>query len=563
MAIDAMVGRRVLDWRQREITLSRARIYRQLARLQEEGLAGLGRRRRSDDRQARVIISRAWDRAVPFDDATKEKIAEHLREDIRSLRARKTTRHLVLLLSGEWLKKETVGYGYRPADPAELDAICKVPLAFYTTEAKYEAVYEYTRHRDRFDNKLPRVKRSIAGMRPMEMVVCDVHPIDVRVRRSDGVVGSIDLLGFMDIATRRVWCELLFVEGQGGVRNTDVIQAFLAMAQDPAWGLPEQLYCDNGKEYLFADYLEDALALNARNALSNGRERRIIRALPYNAAAKPIEGWFGRFEADYLRTVKGWHGGKLGSPERPARGKLPAPFEGGFEGFCEAFYGLLKAYEHVPQSGSLKGDSPKTRFQRFISDGWAATIMDPAEVLTVFAKTETRTVRKHGISVDGRSWNCPELDAYFDRVVTVKIPVLGIGFNELWIGDERGDFVGIARPDIEKRYDDTRHALHSAERKRVTTAEVRKLKSDTRSTDVAGRLRGLADESAAFQPNDPGGVVSVAFGGSTEDRAIMPGRRRRRGGDDEEAMREANRRQLAANEEIERLHREALARAGQ
>jgi len=65
-------------------------------------------------------------------------------------------------------------------------------------------------------------------------------------RRTDGTVGTSRLLGFMDIATGRVWCELLFVESAGGVRNTDVIRAFLPMAQHPAWGLPEHLYCDNG-----------------------------------------------------------------------------------------------------------------------------------------------------------------------------------------------------------------------------------------------------------------------------------------------------------------------------
>ncbi len=33
-------------------------------------------------------------------------------------------------------------------------------------------------------------------------------------------------------------------------------------ATNRAFGLPKILYCDNGSEYLFADYLDDALKLN-------------------------------------------------------------------------------------------------------------------------------------------------------------------------------------------------------------------------------------------------------------------------------------------------------------
>ena len=69
------------------------------------------------------------------------------------------------------------------------------------------------------------------------------------------------MLAFMDVATRRVRAELVMIEGKGGVRNTDGIKAFLAMAVDPAWGLPKHFYVDNGSEYLFSDYLSDAIAL--------------------------------------------------------------------------------------------------------------------------------------------------------------------------------------------------------------------------------------------------------------------------------------------------------------
>lgn len=63
----------------------------------------------------------------------------------------------------------------------------------------------------------------------------DVHPVDVLVARSDGSTATPRLLGFMDIATGRVWCELVFLDKRGRVRNVDLIEAFAAMAMHPAW----------------------------------------------------------------------------------------------------------------------------------------------------------------------------------------------------------------------------------------------------------------------------------------------------------------------------------------
>lgn len=553
-AVVELVGKTILDWHNRPITLGRSTVYRRLAQLEASGMAALGRKRRADTGKDKVLISREWDKAVPFDEPTRLKIAEHLTQEIRGLRAKRTNRKLVLLLAQDYLKRDTAAHGYRPNEPGELDRICEIPLQLYTREAKYQAVYDLTKDRDRFDNDSPRVKRHSQGMRPMEIVVMDVHPVDVLIRREDGETGSARLLGFMDLATKRVWCELVFVEGVGGVRNVDVIRAFLSMAQHPAWGIPEKLYCDNGSEYLFAGYLDDALQLNGRSQISGERRSRVIRAIPYNASAKSIEGWFHRLESDYLRHLPGWHGGKLGAPKRPARGKLPQPFAGGFDAFCEAFFGLLRAYEVVPQHGELKGISPAQAFDQHVANGWAATLMDPADLLTVFARTETRIVRQHGVQVDGRSWNAVELDAYFDRTVTVKIPVLGFGFNELWVGNERGEFLCIAKPDIERRYDDTRHAKHSAERKSVTTAAARQLRRDAPDINVVDRLARLTHAYGVSEPNEPIGAVSVSALG-TGALAIIPSKRSR--ATDRADVAAATDRQLAALEEINRLRREA------
>ncbi|WP_179296074.1 MULTISPECIES: hypothetical protein [unclassified Mesorhizobium] len=42
---------------------------------------------------------------------------------------------------------------------------------------------------------------------------------------------------------------LIFFEKRGGVQNRDVIEGFAAMIE--AWGMPQSLYFDNGKEFGF------------------------------------------------------------------------------------------------------------------------------------------------------------------------------------------------------------------------------------------------------------------------------------------------------------------------
>lgn len=515
-AVVELATRDLLDWNLIPIRLSRSVIYQRLAQLEANGYTARGIRK--DKGTVRTIVSRRWDKAVPFDEATKLHVAANVKQLIREKRADRTSRKWVLVHAQQWLMKETAARGFTLPDEDAFKALCAIPMELYTAEAKYEVVYDRTKDRDRFDNNLPRVRRTIDGMEPMDLVVADVHPADLLIRRSDGSVGAARMLAFVDVATRRVRAEIVMIEGKGGVRNTDGIKAFVSMAENPAWGLPRHFYVDNGSEYLFAGYLADAIALTQRQA--DGRP--VIKANAYNAAAKQIEAWFRRFEEDHGRQILGWHGGKLGAPKRPARGKLPAPYQHGFEALCEEVQGHLAAYNAVHQPhGELGGDSPNSRFQKHVREGWAAQVIDPSQLLTVFTRTETRVVRQHGISVAGRTWSCPELDEYFGKTVTVKIPQLGLGFNELWIGDSYGNTLGIATPDAVASPLDTRQAQHSADRKRRTESAARELQRQ-----VAGRAPAGADIIAfgearpPVEPNPPHGRVSVGAG--DDGRAFYP-----------------------------------------
>lgn len=54
---------------------------------------------------------------------------------------------------------------------------------------------------------------------------------------------------------------------------------------------------------LFAGYLDDAMQLMWPGFYGPTRTSRIIKALPYNASAKPIERWFGDFEKRYAVEI--------------------------------------------------------------------------------------------------------------------------------------------------------------------------------------------------------------------------------------------------------------------
>ncbi|UVK50170.1 hypothetical protein DBIPINDM_007466 (plasmid) [Mesorhizobium sp. AR02] len=66
--------------------------------------------------------------------------------------------------------------------------------------------------------------------------------IDIHLTRADGSICTAKLIGFLDWATGRVWCDLIAFDTRGGVNNRDVIEVFAAMVEHPAFGLPEALY---------------------------------------------------------------------------------------------------------------------------------------------------------------------------------------------------------------------------------------------------------------------------------------------------------------------------------
>lgn len=515
----------VLDWNNRRIRLTVRTLQRRVERMEGEGSIGpLARYGRSDKGAKRVVVSRTWDNAVPFDNDTKAKIADSVKQHIRGLIKAGMRGKNLRFFASKFLRETTEAYGHRLNDAKALATICKVPKHLCDAEAVYKKVHRHKTDRKASVDAGPHIRRTTKGLRPMEWVVADVHHCNVLVAKENGRLGTAKAISFLDVATRRVWTDLVFFDGRGGVRNIDIIETFKGMASDPSFGLPELIYFDNGKEFNFADFLDDALQLAIPLIGSDNRQSRIVRALPYNAKAKPVEAWFGHFEQQYLSLCQGYRGDDIINPKRPELGRLPAPFPGGFDAFRKRFFGLLKGYEHLPQQGGLSGRTPAEAFAEHVNGGWAAAVAEPEQLNSVFSRPVTRRLVGGVFSLDGREggWTCPELEGHLGDAVIVRVPIYH-AYNAVNVFSPDGDFIGVAKPQEIFAFSDPRGAKHSARRKKVHNNAIGQLAKAAPTIDASALIVAHGDEQLPMIPNAPRALVSVNKGKGRADFIVPDG----------------------------------------
>ena len=419
----------------------------------------------------------------------------------------------VKFLASRHLEKLTESQGYKVPN---LRKVCKLHHnhRFLHTQAYLQKVARHKTDRKASEDNRPRAERHKIGMRPMEVVVLDVHHINVLLTKLiDGKkkVGTPKLLAIKDEGTDRVWCDLLFFELKGGVRNADVIRSFAGMAAHPSFGIPETISCDNGPEYNFAEFIADAMILNSRLAGDPrfANRKTVMRAQPYNAAAKPIEPWFGQFEQQFLKHVPGYIGDDRMNPKSPHLGKLPEPF-GTFEEFREVFFKNLWSYEGSPRyGGHMKGKSPSEMFEHWVvNEGWAATTMPEDEFLSIFTKNTPRQLTNQAFTIDGRTWTNRKLDGYLGNSVIVKEPVYHQGFNEIVVHDDQDKFLCVAHPLEKTYYTDPRGAKSTAKRVNRYRSAIREADKAIPDVDVSAEIMAIGESTPKVVPNPLKAIMS-------------------------------------------------------
>lgn len=515
-AVEALASRGDLtDWRGQPIFLSTRTIQRRLQSYREQGALAFAPRARADKGHAKVLISLAAETAVPFDDETWEKIATELRNYVRGHWKAGATLKLIRAHSNFRFREliEAAGFAHCRTLP---ESTFIVPRRFIEAERVFRHVHTL-RDRKSYEDTRFRVTRSRAGMMPMDWVIGDVHPLDIISMREDGSTAHARLLGWLDCATNRLRFDLVLCEPGTGIRNTDLITSFCNMLRDPAWGMPKNLYIDNGREYRFADKLNDALQLAAQLRGGDGRKTGIVHARPYNAAAKPIESMFAMLER-LLQDVPGHTGGDRMNKKTERVGRPTKAFPGTLADLTAIIAGRLTVNETLPMRGIWKGKSPRQVYKAALEAGWQPVTADQGQILTVFAKRHIRSISKGVISFAARNWTCSELTTYDEsRIVACehlfereKMALLHIKTREL---------VGIAEPIGAIAFDDPVGAQLSHQVDKQRRAHIRALDRAAPSIDTVAETQRI---TATILPLPT--AAPIATIGLSKEAATIPER---------------------------------------
>lgn len=518
-AMRALAGIETMGPDGRPFTPSLRDIERKVSKATTGGIRGLMRKRREVKPESLPILTKRWDAATTaLDDETREAIARRIRQRIRDLWGSGAAYSVVQRLAGEHLADLTLEAGIGGTFVKIMPA-CELPKHVVEAGRNARRVHEYRTDRKAWDDKRTRTRLTSSGLAPMQLVFGDVHHFDVYVARTDGTLATPKGIAWLDAATRRVRIDLVLCEPGTAIRNADLIDSFIAMTQDPHWGMPAMLYLDNGSEYRFAEFLPDALKLAGLDCESFDRGKPLIRATAYNAAAKGIlEGSFRTIEQLILSPLKGYIGGDRMNARSANLGQAPSPFDGTFDDFAHDFRGLLAFYNTKRQTGDLAGRSPEQAYAAAVEGGWQRTDIDPLALMTAFSIEAGRKVVDGKISVGGQQFHCDELARHTGERVCIRLPKYHC-WPAVPVLTPKGELIGIALPDRVYSRLDPAGAQEAARRKGVARDAIRAEAADLNRIDVKAEM--IASGRRQPAPQVPGSKGTIELGG---DRAEI-GRR--------------------------------------
>lgn len=363
-----------------------------------------------EENSTRVLVSRAWDRACPLE--LKQKLAECLTMHVKSLWAEGAPgwRRVNDLAAGKFLEDcRAAGW-----NGATLDQ-CRPGRAFVERYREFSVIAVQEKdHKRFFDQYLPRIQRQRNGYQPGDIVVGDVHPMDV-VCEIDGRKVHPRLISWLDIATYDLFVTAVFPSPGCDVRQEHVAASFVDMVR--AWGLPYHLRLDRGKEFKWEPMMEgfDALAGLVRafkdfrfrlldegeiaDYLDTEQFAAVSRARPYNAPAKQIEHVFALIEYQFFSMMPGWIGGDRMNKRTQLAGHDPKAYHGTEEEFRKDMEICLDLYRNTPQKD---GSSPNDKRRQWIEKGHEAVGVPRESLIFAFSERKKLTVGQGRVQYLGR-----------------------------------------------------------------------------------------------------------------------------------------------------------------
>ncbi|MEM6406680.1 MAG: Mu transposase C-terminal domain-containing protein, partial [Pseudomonadota bacterium] len=354
-----------------------------------------------------------------------------------------------------------------------------------------------------FDLFLPRIQRTRDSLRPLDLVIGDVHPIDVMLRREDGSEVYPRAIGWHDVATNRVFWTLILLAKKEGVRQVHVAQSFASLCD--CWGFPRRLYLDNGSEYNWHEMLHGFTQLSKINPLDftmvndlKLEERHIIRSRPYNAPAKSIEGLFSVLEQGHMRYLQGWTGGDRTNKKTHNVGKEPVAYTGSWEQFHRSVETALEFYHKKPQS-ALANRSPNQVLADFIQAGWGAMKVSTEAMLFAFATEFSPKADRGRIKFNKVWYYHDKLLGLTGQVVKAKVAKHDPSLVFVFDPDNESQLLCAAQPEAKFNFLDADGAIEQSRRAGVLRRQIGELKQYSSRLDMVDEMA----KWSASQPDAP------------------------------------------------------------
>lgn len=525
-ALDSIVGKVFVKPNGKQWKAAKNTLYQWLDAYEKRGERGLDRKKR-EEHGSRVHVCYAWDKACPLPEEEKAKIGEHMRRHVASLwRSGTPGWNRVNQLASVELFERSRAAGWKEATIEK----CVPGRGFIERFREYALVGIRERHAKLFfDNHTPRIQRSRGGYQPADIVVGDVHPIDV-VRAIDGREVHARLISWLDLATYDLFVSVLILPPGRGVRQEDVAASFVDMVQ--AWGLPRQLRLDNGSEFKWETMDNGFLTLTGLveafkafnfHILREGESTAelidheqflpISRARPYNAPAKQIESVFGIVERSFLSMMPGWVGGDRTNKRTQNVGQAPVPYQGNDEDFIKDMAICLDLYRNTPQKD---GSSPNDKRRKAIAEGWRAVTIARHDLIFAFSEIRKVKVLTGGVKVDDQWYRADVVIPLIGKRIEIRCAKWAR--EAIFYIDDDDNFHVIPAA-IAYRQEDGEGAREQSRLNGIKLQQIRQLKE---SSDALDLLKEAARYNAALPPPPelPAGPTITTTGGKAIAKAL-------------------------------------------
>ncbi|WP_244463354.1 Mu transposase C-terminal domain-containing protein, partial [Acetobacter orleanensis] len=493
---------------------------------EKEGLCGLHRGHRADRGSSRVVAWRAWDRAMTEAGVCQEdqqKIAKELDRFVRSYWAHGASSVYKIQMLMQPRCQDIATRTGIASDSSILKQICWVPKNFVDKKERKRARLIHTKKHDAggyASNAEPRITRTRDGLLPMDMVAADVRHCDFLISRQDGSHTTAKMIAFLDLATNRIFVRSFICPKGEAIRREHVLETLRDMFADPNWGVPKNLYFDNGGEFQLGEAANDLarlaslvrsagkdMAIKVTSSLSAG----IVRSRAYNPQSKVIEGVFSNFTRTIEPMLKGFIGGQRMNKKVENQGKAPVPMPGDAASIHRNIQLAVAFYNATPQQkGEIAGYSPDGRMQHFVAEDWRSIILDPGEVELAFGPEETRVIKTGGIvSINGRRYHHDAMAQMVGEKQRFRVPFMGNGTRIIGLDDKDNPLL-VAVEETAYAMTDRAGAIEQSRRSRALKKDIHAISSDLEPIDLMGEMARFVDANPAPRPVTPEAEITIS-----------------------------------------------------